>query len=275
MPIPPAAITMHIPSDEVTNALQELAVSAVMPRFRNLKSADVEEKAQGEIVTIVDREVELALTPRLAQLLPGSRVIGEEACATHPALLDSVDDGLVWLVDPIDGTANFAAGRDDFAIMVALLRNGEALASWIYAPAHNSLAVAMAGAGATINGTLVRTLNGSDMSALPAVVKTRFLPQHFKQALHRTSGSALTLSDGSGPAGIDYPDLVRGRWRFILYWRTLAWDHVPGVLFASEAGAHVARLDGTPYRASDGKTGLLVAPDRASWNTARALLPAQ
>jgi len=259
-----------IPTDRVAALLRELAASLVLPRFCNLQTGEIEEKSPGELVTVVDRAVELALAPRLAALVPGSRVIGEEACAADPGLIRSLDDGLVWLVDPIDGTANFAAGREHFAMMVALMRDGAALASWIHAPALGRMAMAEAGAGAAIDG---RPLRVHHDPSLPAVVKTRFLPPELRQPLDAISPAVLRFHQGCGAAGIEYPDFTDGRLRFLMYWRTLAWDHVPGTLLAREAGAHVARLDGSPYRASDGRFGLLVAPDEESWRQVRSLLP--
>jgi fructose-1,6-bisphosphatase/inositol monophosphatase family enzyme len=105
-------------------------------------------------------------------------------------------------------------------------------------------------------------------------VKTRYLPPDFLAALEHGEGGLAAFDAGSGSAGIDYPALVAGRWRFLLYWRTLAWDHVPGGLFVTEAGGHVARLDGSPYRAADNRPGLLAAPSHEAWQTAHALLVA-
>src|SRR5687768_3745093 len=112
-------------STAVFEILQSAADTAILPRFRKLAAGEVVEKAKDEVVTIADREAELLIEPQLSKLLPGSRVVGEEACAAEPHLLERLDDGDVWLVDPLDGTANFVAGRPVFASMVALLRDGE------------------------------------------------------------------------------------------------------------------------------------------------------
>jgi len=101
---------INIPIEPVSALLREVADTTVLPKFSNLDRDEVEEKSPGEIVTAVDREAEELLSTRLLSLLPGSRVVGEEATAKTPGLLDGLDQGLVWLVDPIDGTANYAAG---------------------------------------------------------------------------------------------------------------------------------------------------------------------
>src|ERR1700709_1438740 len=136
--------------DLVGALMAEAAERAILPRFRALARDEVEEKSPGELVTIADREAEAILTAGLAPLLPGSRVIGEEACAIDPRLIESLGEGIVWLVDPLDGTANFAAGRPDFAVMVALLRDGVTQAAWILNPLSGQLTRAELGSGAWI-----------------------------------------------------------------------------------------------------------------------------
>jgi fructose-1,6-bisphosphatase/inositol monophosphatase family enzyme len=126
--------------DEVGDLIREVAATVVLPRFRRLDDDDVQVKAPGDLVTVADQEAEVALTAGLTALLPGSLVLGEEAVAADPDVLRRVDDqGAVWIVDPVDGTNNFAAGKTPFAVMVALVRGGEPAASWILAAAHSHL----------------------------------------------------------------------------------------------------------------------------------------
>src|SRR5262249_56051720 len=81
----------------------------------------------------------------------GSLGLGEEAAAAEPQLLDRLfGEQPVWVVDPIDGTGNFAAGRPAFAVMVALIRSDDVMAGWIHDPIGRRTAVAAAGEGAWI-----------------------------------------------------------------------------------------------------------------------------
>jgi fructose-1,6-bisphosphatase/inositol monophosphatase family enzyme len=73
-------------------------------------------------------------------------------------------------------------------------------------------------------------------------------------------------------APVDYAGLIAGDVDFILYGRTLPWDHAPTTLLATEAGAVVRRLDGRPYRPTQTGMGLLVAADEEMWAQARTLL---
>src|SRR6185437_5920408 len=119
--------------DQVAELIREVAATIVLPRFRHLAAGEIHQKSPGDVVTIADQEAEKALTRRLTALLPGSVVVGEEAVAADPRVLERVrDPGAVWIVDPVDGTNNFAAGKTPFAVMVALLRDAEPAAAWIY-----------------------------------------------------------------------------------------------------------------------------------------------
>src|SRR6218665_3060907 len=124
---------------QVSALMLGVSVSVVMPRFRGLAAQDIAEKSPGEIVTSVDLEAERRLTDGLAALCPSARIVGEEAVAQDPGLLDRVGEGLVWLIDPLDGTGNYAAGRTPFGMMIALVEDGVPQAGWIYDPVNGRM----------------------------------------------------------------------------------------------------------------------------------------
>lgn len=126
---------MHHPHHEAVVALmRQVAETIVMPRFRNLAADEVEKKAADDMVTVADRLSETALTAGLSALDPAIRVVGEEAVAADPALVDGIDRGRVWIIDPIDGTNNYASGIATFGIMIALVEDGVTQAGWILDP---------------------------------------------------------------------------------------------------------------------------------------------
>ncbi len=139
----------------VGELMRRAADQAILPRYRRLQQSEVEEKSPGEVVTVADRDCERLLTRELLELYPGSRAVGEEACAVNPNSLGNLGEGVVWLVDPLDGTSNFAAGRGPFAVMVALLKNGTCVASWMLDPLGGSLCTAELGSGAFRDGSRV------------------------------------------------------------------------------------------------------------------------
>ena len=256
--------------DDVSAVLRHAASEAILPHFRKLQAGQVEEKSPGEVVTIADREAEQIIAPRLVSLLPGSRVVGEEAAAETPAIMDDLDTGEVWLVDPLDGTANFVAGSPEFSVMVALLRSGETVAAWLLDPVSDGLAVASLGAGAFIDGVRVQaTTSVPSLGSCRGAVLTRFLPAPLKGAVAANGPRFSAILPGARCSGVDYPAVATGQQNFVLFWRLLPWDHAPGSLLVSEAGGWVARLDGTPYRPADQQPGLLAAQNRVVWETVR------
>jgi fructose-1,6-bisphosphatase/inositol monophosphatase family enzyme len=270
---PPQRRTAISLIDNVSTIIRELSDEHLMWRFRNPGSVDIEEKSPGDFVTSADHAMEEALSRVLPQLLPGSRVIGEEAVSANPALMDTVENGDVWIVDPVDGTRNFIEGSPDFATMVALVRNGEAVASWILAPARGTMIVAQRGAGVRMDDEEICLRGRVGGVGLTGVLSTRYLPEEWRQAFEQVVSRLPGIHVPSGAAGIDYPRLLQQEVGFLFYWRTLAWDHVPGSLIISEAGGMVRRLDGSEYRAGDQRRGLLVACDEQSWHQVRDLLP--
>ena len=261
-------------ADRVASILREAAETAIVPRYRALAAGEVEEKSPGEMVTVADREAEAHIARGLSELLPGARVVGEEACAADPRLLEGLDQGMVWLVDPLDGTANFAAGEPPFAVMTALLREGEIIGAWMLDPMSGSLAAAERGAGAWIDGA--RLAAGSRPRPLPRRGSIgRFMPAPLQQQVADNIGAAATLLPGLKCAGAEYPMIGAGERDFAFYWRTLAWDHAAGVLFVNEAGGKAARPDGSPYRPASAGSGLLAAHSPEIWDEVRRLLPDQ
>ncbi|QPF75535.1 inositol monophosphatase [Roseateles sp. DAIF2] len=260
---------MHTDSllDHVAALLRDTATTLIAPRFRRLSAGEAIEKSPGEWVTVVDREVEARLTPALRALLPGSVVVGEEQCAATPQLLDRLDEGRVWLVDPLDGTNNFIAGREPLSSMVALLEHGETVAAWMLDPLSGVLHRAQRGGGAWRDGERLR-IDAAGAGLRRTIVKTRFLPEAEKARM--AAWRDIEILPGVNCAGAEYPALAAGDYDAVLYWRTLAWDHAPGTLFIEEAGGRAARLDREPYRASDPRTGLLVARSPAIWEEAIA-----
>lgn len=259
--------------DDVTDILREAAHTVVLPRFRALGERDVTEKAPGEVVTVADREAEELITGRL-RALRDVPVVGEEATAADPKLTDALRHApAAWLVDPLDGTSNFVAGRPEFAVMAALVHEGETVASWIVQPVSGRVYVAERGAGAWRDGARVRRAPApADPAHLHGAALTRFLAPAARAHVEAAALRFAALGPGASCAGVDYPRLVDGEQDFVLFHRTLPWDHAPGTLLLREAGGVAQRPDGTPYHPADARVGLLNAADPACWDTVRPLL---
>jgi len=266
---------MRLPDpDTVTAAIREAAELDVLPRFRALEKDEVKEKAPGDVVTQADIDAEHRLTRSLTDLLPGSEVVGEEAFAQDEAVLDRFGGSdAVWIVDPVDGTANFAAGKEQFCMMVALAVGGAPRMSWIHDPINNLTAIAEQGAGAFYGGSRLRVPPAPSIEGMSGSINIGFWPHDERQKLRaRASRFASVLSLRC--AGLDFLQLSLGERHFSVFRRLWPWDHVPGVLLFAEAGGAVRRMDGEPYRARDRVYGLLSAADEEAWQSVRDYLMA-
>jgi fructose-1,6-bisphosphatase/inositol monophosphatase family enzyme len=263
--------------DELTEGvaalLREAATSAVLPAFRHLGAGEVFEKSPGEVVTVADRRAEELLTAGLLELLPGSVVVGEEAVAADDAILDRLKgEAPVWLVDPVDGTANFAAGREPFAMMIALVRAGRTAGAWVYEPMGDTLAYAETGAGAYVDGVRVDPRDGSPL-VLRGAVPGKYFPKPMRDRIRaRAAVPGVEIVPSQHCAGREYRDLLDGNREFVMFWRTLPWDHAPGTLLVREIGGVVRRLDGTPYGPDEDGHGLLAAVSESAWEAVHAAL---
>jgi fructose-1,6-bisphosphatase/inositol monophosphatase family enzyme len=246
-------------TDALLTLLKDVADEVINPRFRALATGEVHEKNPGDLVTVADHEAEELITRALRAAYPDALILGEEAHAEHPRLLQLYAAAEhAFTVDPVDGTKNFVHGSPDHAVMVSETRGGEAVRALIWQPQHGLAYVAERGAGAFRNG---ERLNRS-----PAGPELRG-----RTARRGWVGGAMgdlppmTLTWVS--CGIDYPKLVEGETDYLVYRTTRPWDHAPGSLLLTEAGGYVGSLDGLRWRAGEiAAQGIIAAADRATYD---------
>lgn len=257
--------------DEVADTIREVATEEVVARFRSLSADDISEKSPGDLVTIADRECERVLTDRL-RLIRDVPVVGEESTAADPSLLDLIDTApAVWIVDPVDGTKNFAKGSPNYAVMVAYVEAGRTEASWIWQPEPDIMHVAQRGHGATRNGEPLVRASAPDRTG---IIKRGYLSAEARDRLKPPPPAIGVEIDALRCAGIEYAMLAEGTIDFLFYYRTWPWDHAPGTLLAEEAGVHVARIDGSDYGLGGINAGLLSAVDEVWSPLASHIAPA-
>jgi len=251
--------------EAVARLIRETAQSVILPRFGTLKREEMREKAPGDLVTIADLETERRLTARLTEIAPGSAVLGEEAVAADPGRLSlaATCDSL-WIVDPVDGTANFARGHPGFAVIVAYLEHGRTRAGWIFDPLGDRLVWAEAGAGAWSDG---RRLRVAPAPAEPVGAAYGRTVSGVRSAKALDQAGMRTHNVGS--SGIEYINLALGSAHFALHSRSLPWDHAAGMFIAIEAGGRAAFLDGTRYDPAIHDRPVLAASDTACWARVR------
>lgn len=259
---------MHELNHSVDALLREVGAAIIMPRFRNLAGEEITEKGPGDLVTIADRESEARLAEGLAALLPGARIVGEEAAASDAAQLDDLGRGTIWVIDPLDGTSNFAEGIRPFAVMVALLHDGICEAGWILDPATGRMCHASRGRGAWIDGVRVRPPAPRPLPV--AAIALHFLSPEDRAEIERRAVGEVSLVAIPRCAGEQYARLILGENDIALFERSWPWDHLAGALMVEETGGKVARRDGTPYRAAEPGRGLIAANSIAAWDHAAA-----
>ncbi|GAA4803844.1 inositol monophosphatase [Nocardioides caeni] len=249
----------------VLSLLQDVAAQVITPRFRALGSGEVSEKNPGDLVTVADHESEALITAALRDAHPRALVLGEEAMASDPSLIEQFASAEhAFTVDPVDGTKNFVHGSPDHAVMVAEVRGGEVTRGWIWQPQHEASYVAERGAGAWLNGerlTVTTSVTAPYRTARRAWVG-RDLP------------GLGTLELTWACCGVDYPRLIAGDAAALVYSRSMPWDHLPGSLILTEAGGVIGDHEGGPYRPQAPSSGLIAAPDRDTYDAVRAALTA-
>lgn len=261
-------LDLHEP---VVALMRRVGRDIVMPRYQKLRAHEIAEKAADDFVTIADKESEIWLAQGLADILPEAGIIGEEACAGDPSILARAGTGLNWIVDPIDGTGNFAAGRPPFGIMIALVDGGTTLAGWILDPLTGRLCHAMLGGGSHIDGERVQARESG--APLPvAALAVYFMSPEQRADIQRRATGVFDVVDIPRCAAEQYPRLVLGQNDVSIFVRTLPWDHAAGTLFVNEAGGKCARLDGSPYVVGDERRGLLGASSPRLWDVAARTL---
>ena len=253
--------------------LPETLAHAVMPRFHavardagalalrffkpGLKtSAQVWSKSGGSPVTEADMAVDAFLKAQLGRLLPEAGWLSEETADDARRL----QKGLVWIVDPIDGTRSFASGGLDWSVSAALLADGLPLLGIVYAPAHEVFYEATRGGGARRDGERIETAPAAataDLSVTgpkPLVDQLEHAVGAFKR-LPRIPSLALRIArvaDGSVDVAVVSSDAHD-------------WDLAAADLILHEAGGRLAALDGAPpaYNQPDPVHGELLAASRA------------
>lgn len=260
----------HIDPDALARLIAEISAETVLPRFRNLQDSDVIDKGNGDLVTRADHDCEDRLTEVLRDLLPGSTVVGEEAAHADASVIDRIGlDDMVWIIDPLDGTNNFAKGNPAFAVMVALMVEGVVRIGAIHLPIEQTTALAALGEGAYLNGTRLCTAPAKPLDAMAASIHLRYLPKRLRDSLGE--GTKIFRSNEQiYCAGRVYVALAEGRFDTALFWRTKPWDHAMGALILDEAGGVAAFSDHTPYAPQiRDRYGLVAASHGATWQAVR------
>lgn len=256
----------------------EAAAVEIMPRFRQLETGGIREKTGAlDLVTDADEKAEWRIRDAVAKAFPKALFVGEESVARDAALLDKIADAdLAVIIDPVDGTSNFAWGLPLFGVLAAVTVKGETVAGLIYDPVCGDWRKGLRGEGAWSEAPSGAT---SDLKVAPPVPVSAMtgtsswylMPEPQRQQV-AANLAKVQASFAYRCAAYEYRLVVDGLVHFMLAWKLMPWDHAAGILIHAEAGGYAACLDGTPYKPSRHVGGVLSAPDRDSWQALRHAL---
>jgi fructose-1,6-bisphosphatase/inositol monophosphatase family enzyme len=261
-------------SQRVAELMRETAAAELLPRFRNLAKDEVREKRPGDLVTVADVASEQRLASGLAKILPGVPVVGEEAVESDPGLVELIGrpGESCWIVDPLDGTANFAAGRDRFAMIVCLVQDRTTIGGWILDVPNSRMAIARRGEGVTLEG---KPMKDASVGGAPKGLVGYRVRKEFERQLSDKQRARLGELSTLNCAGREYVELLAGTYDFNLYRMTKPWDHAAGALMMEEAGGLALRFNGQPYRPGDPiESGIIAAPSSATVATVQSVFEA-
>jgi len=207
---------------------------------------EVSHKGEIDLVTEADLASERFIIERIRNYYPRHAILAEES---GPSDAGERRSDYVWIVDPLDGTTNYAHGYPVFAVSIALEHQGEILLGVVYDPMRDELFAAERGAGATLNGRRIRVSDVEDLNkamlctGFPYDVRERGeFVRHFRNFIMTAQA---VRRDGS--AALDLAYVASGR--FDGFWEEglNPWDVAAGALLVEEAGGRVTDYQGRPF----------------------------
>jgi len=262
---------------DVEELLRRVAEQEVLSRFGQLQRHEIKSKHRlDDMVTIADLESERCLAEGLAQMLPSSTVIGEEDCFRNPNILDRLEgDVPVWVIDPLDGTNNFAKGIPCFAMICALVEGGETQMGWIYDPVAGVCATTRRGEGVYLGGQKMK---------IEAPDKLDQMTGSLGDGMRKRLQKRKDVGETNLPlhllryhcCGREYLDMLVGKIHFALYGgHLMPWDHAAGTLMLEEAGGYARiREDKSLYAPATHGHGeqLLLTPNEQTFDALHQVL---
>ncbi len=261
---------------ELDALLRHAGETEILPRFRLLEAHELEEKeSPRDVVTEADKAAENLIASELSLRFPGAKIVGEEAVSENPALLEGLASAdLAFVIDPVDGTFNFASGMPLFGCMLAVVQRGECVAGLIHYPIGGESLLAAVGGGSRLvatdgSETVMKVADPVALSEMVGTISWSFMPEPLRSRV-AANMSKIAMSFALRCSAWEYRMAACGKVHFVGGQRLMPWDHLPGVLIHAEAGGCSAMLDGSSYRPGVTDGGLITAPDEASWALIRS-----
>lgn len=236
----------------IADSLQEIALEAgEIVKIASTKTKKIVHKGRIDLVTETDIAVEAMLKTKLAKLLPESDFLAEESAK------DTELGEFTWVIDPLDGTTNFAHGLPFVANSIALWHRDRIVLGVVNLPLLGELFCAVEGQGATMNGQTISVSDESEMEK--TLLATGFpyaIDEHLETILKHFS-RLLPLTQGirrPGAAALDLAYIACGRYDGFFESALNPWDTAAGILLIQEAGGLISEYDAKVPYTFDSKT---------------------
>nr|WP_246849368.1 inositol monophosphatase [Rubellimicrobium arenae] len=259
--------------DLLLAAVREAARDRIMPRFRALEAADISTKSgPADLVTLADTEAEAQISAAVRAAWSDAVVLGEESVSADPSLRDRMGAAETCVViDPVDGTWNFAKGLAVFGVLVAVLRRGEPVWGLLYDPVMDDWIEAAPGQGTRFETAAGRvsplaTSREANAERLTGYMPLGLFDRVSRERIVREFPDFLRIT-GLRCAAHEYRMVAQGHAEFCLSGPIPhPWDHAAGVLAVESAGGVARFLDGEPYQARRTQGVILSAGSEAAWD---------
>ena len=274
LPLPVTPLT-RAQQTSLVNIVRRAAKTEILPRFRNLSARQINTKSgPQDLVTEADTAAEAMIARGILRLFPNAVVIGEEAAAADPSLRKKAADAeLAFIIDPVDGTWNFAHNVPLFGVILAATRFGKPVFGMLYDPMVDDWVIAddqtrtrLSGAGISERETRISA--GGPLAGLSGVIHYYLMPKETQELLapllprfSRTGSMRCSCHE--------YRILAQGGEDFILSGVLNPWDHAAGVLLCQQAGGVAKMLDGREYDIGIEQGYILSAANQTTWDAVR------
>ncbi|WP_417602845.1 inositol monophosphatase family protein [Primorskyibacter flagellatus] len=275
LPMPITAPLTRAQRTQLVNLVRRASKTEILPRFRALRGDEIDTKSgPDDLVTEADRSAEAMIARGLARAFPGALIVGEESVAKQPDLWDEVDGAeLAFIIDPVDGTWNFANGLAVFGVIVSVTRFGRPVFGLLYDPILDDWVIADEESPAEFvrksrPAARIHVSQGGPVEGLSGYLPLAMLPKDKRAAMAATFPDFVRIQN-IRCACHEFRMLAQGKMDFLVTGHLTPWDHAAGVIICRQAGGHVALLDGSEYTAGRRNGYLLAAPDAATWGRLR------
>ena len=226
-----------------TEKVIEIAKEAgkmAMKYFEQLKDHHISTKEDGSVLTIADTEIDAYIRSELEKAFPEHSVLSEESENIKTT------EG-VWIIDPIDGTKNFANGNPNFGISIGLAINNKPEIGVVYGPAQNKLYVGEVGTGATLNGEPIYISNTKELKGAKILIDkgTKELTLKIHGAIKTAVEKSGAIVEAWSCACLELCAVASGNYDACVHKGLNAWDIVAGIAILESAGGVVFHFDGT------------------------------